>query len=157
VAGKAASAVQLVYRGVPSNIIQLSLVDAAPGILTPPAINDAAAFNQDGSLNNESNAAAGGSILTIFATGCGQTAPASATGVPARLPLPGPAAAVTLAIAGQPAEIVFAGAAPGLVGVMQVNVRIPLDVPVAAAPDRASLTLTVGGHASRSGIAFWVK
>jgi hypothetical protein len=70
-------------------------------------------LSQEGSLNNEGYAAPRG-ILTIFVTGCGQTSPMSATGVPARFPLPGP-------------------------GVVQVNARIPLDVPVAAVPDRASV------------------
>jgi uncharacterized protein (TIGR03437 family) len=157
VAGRAASAVQLVYHGIPSNIIQLPLVDAAPGILTPLAATDAAALNQDGTLNNSINSAPRGSILTIFATGCGQTLPASATGVPAQPLLNRPALPVTLAIGGRPAEIVFAGAAPGLVGVMQVNARIPMDVPVASVPERASLILTIDGHQSRFGITFWVK
>ena len=33
--------------------------------------------------------------------------------------------AVTAAIDGQPAEVLFAGPAPGLTGVGQVNVRVP--------------------------------
>jgi uncharacterized protein (TIGR03437 family) len=157
VAGEAAAKVQLVFRGVPSNVIQLPLADSAPGLLVPLATTDAAAFNQDGTLNSASNAAPRGSILTVFATGCGQTSPASATGVPAQLPPPAPALPVTLTIANRPAEILFAGAAPGLVGATQINLRIPPDVPVESPPGRALLILAVGGHASRPGITFWIK
>jgi uncharacterized protein (TIGR03437 family) len=157
VAGEAAAKVQLVYRGVPSNLIQLPLVDAAPGLLVPLATTDAAAFNQDGTLNSASNSAPRGSILTVFATGCGQTSPASATGVPAQLPPPAPALPVTVTIANRQAEILFAGAAPGLVGATQINLRIPPDVPVESPPARASLILVVDGHASRFGITFWIK
>jgi uncharacterized protein (TIGR03437 family) len=157
VAGEAAAKVQLVYRGVPSNLIELPLADSAPGLLVPLATTDAAAFNQDGTLNSASNAAARGSILTVFATGCGQTSPASATGVPAQLPLAAPALPVTLTIANLQAEILFAGAAPGLVGATQINARIPLDVPVESLPGKASLILAVGSHASRIGITFWIK
>ena len=157
VAGEAAAKVQLVFRGVPSNLIQLPLVDAAPGLLVPLASTDAAAFNQDGTLNSASNAAARGSILTVFATGCGQTSPASATGVPAQLPPPLPALPLTLTVANLQAEILFAGAAPGLVGATQINLRIPPDVPVESPPARAPLILTVDGHASRAGITFWIQ
>jgi uncharacterized protein (TIGR03437 family) len=157
VAGEAAAKVQLVYRGVPSNLIQLPLADAAPGLLVPLATTDAAALNQDGTLNSASNAAARGSILTVFATGCGQTSPASATGVPAPLPPPLPALPVTLTVANLQAEILFAGAAPSLVGATQINLRIPPDAPVKSTPDKASLILVVDGHASRFGITFWIK
>ena len=157
VAGEAAAKVQLVYRGVPSNLIQLPLADAAPGLLVPLATTDAAALNQDGTLNSESNAAGRGSILTVFATGCGQTSPASATGVPAPLPPPLPALPLTLTVATVQTEILFAGAAPGLVGATQINLRIPPDVPVGSPPAKASLILVVDGHASRFGITFWIK
>src|SRR5262249_54651429 len=127
-AGRKSAAVELVYRGIPSNVIQLPLVDSAPGLLTPLASTEAAAINQDGTVNSSSSPAVRGSIFTLFARGCGQTSPASATGVPARPPLAAPALPAVMTIGNRPAEIVFAGAAPGLAGVIQFNARIPTDI-----------------------------
>lgn len=89
----------------------------------------AAALNQDGTLNSASNPAPRGSIVAIWLTGAGNTNPpetdgeitpvGSQTSLPMFLGLYVGGAAVA-------AEILYAGAAPGLVaGLDQVNFRIP--------------------------------
>ncbi len=75
-----------------------------------PAIFPGAILNQDSSVNGSAHAAAPGSVIQIFGTGV------STTGT------------VTGIIGG---EIIghayYAGAAPGLPGVQQVNLRVPAD------------------------------
>jgi len=152
VAGRKQSVVQLVYRGVPSNTIALDVTGAAPGIFTTfTGGSDVLALNQDGSVNGPDNPAARGSIAALFATGAGQTTPASVTGVPATVGTTAAPASVTLA--GRQAEILYAGPAPTLVGVTQVNARVPADAPAG----RAAVVLTVGAASSRSGVVLWVK
>ena len=90
------------------------------------AANQAAVLNQDGTLNSPSNPAAPGSIIAIYGTGGGQTNPMGRTGalsplIQAQLSLP-----VAVQIDGQNADVIYAGAAPGLIsGAIQINVRIP--------------------------------
>jgi uncharacterized protein (TIGR03437 family) len=154
-AGRAATSMQLIYRGVVSNVVAMPVADTAPGIFTALGGSEISALNEDGSVNSSSNPAARGSILTVFATGCGQTSPPSLTGQPAA------AAPLTLvpaiAISTRPVEILYAGAAPGMVGVTQLNVRVPLDVPVQGPADRAGIALSIGGRSSRQGIVFWTR
>jgi uncharacterized protein (TIGR03437 family) len=156
VAGRATTSMQLIYRGVASNVVAMPVADSSPGIFTVLGGTEVSALNEDGTVNGSSNPAARGSVLTLFATGCGQTAPASATGVPAAGGAV-PALTATVSIATRPAEVVYAGAAPGLVGVMQFNVRVPLDLPVQGASDRAAVQVTVGGQSSRQGVVFWAR
>ena len=76
-----------------------------------PAIFPHAVLNQDNTENKAGSAAKAGSILQIFATGI----PTSAT--------------VSVQIADRKNLIpLYAGAAPGLTGVQQVNVAIPADL-----------------------------
>jgi uncharacterized protein (TIGR03437 family) len=158
VSGQADTELQVRYRGVPSNRIRIGVVKAAPELYARLGIlGDAAAINEDGSVNGPSNPAARGSILTLFASGTGITAPAIATGAAAQAPYPAPAIALTLTLAGQPAETVFAGAAPGLVGVLQVNARVPADAAIAPVIRRAAVILKVGEESSRTGVAVWLQ
>lgn len=156
VAGRRTTAVQLIYRGVPSNTVELAVTAAAPELFTLLGTVQAAVLNQDGSINDAGAAAPRGSVVSFFATGVGQTSPASATGTPA------PAAGtltttLTLRMANQPAEVLYAGPAPGLVGVTQINARIPTATPISSTPDRVSVIVSTAGVDSRNGITFWVK
>jgi uncharacterized protein (TIGR03437 family) len=153
VAGRGRTSVRLVYRDVPSNDVELEVAAAVPSIFTSVVGgSDALALNADGTVNSPSNPAARGSVAALFATGAGQTTPASATGVPTPLTAP-PALEATVAIGGRAAEVLYAGAAPTLVGVAQFNVRIPADLP----EGRASVVVTVAGAASRAGVVLWVR
>jgi uncharacterized protein (TIGR03437 family) len=154
VAGRARTSVQLVYRDVPSNTVELAVAAAAPGIFTTFAGgSDALALNQDGTVNGPSTPALRGSIVALFATGAGQTDPPSVTGVPAAAASNG--LRVSAAIAGRAAEVLYAGPAPTLVGVAQINVRVPADLPEGT--QRAAVLVTVGGASSRSGVILWVR
>jgi len=89
-------------------------------------------FEPPPALNSQSNPAEPGSIVVVYGTGAGVTTPAGDDG--ALVPigplsaLPRPAAALGIWVQGirlTPGDILYAGAAPGLVnGLTQVNFRI---------------------------------
>lgn len=121
------------------------LEPANPGLftVTQDGTGQALALNQDGSLNSPANPAPRGSVVQLFGTGQGATDPMVATGEPAPS---GPLAQTTtasattqrecvsrgftcVAISSNLGEVLFSGLAPGFVGLWQVNVRIPSDLP----------------------------
>ena len=127
-AGKTSTQIQVEYNGVRSNIVAVPVQAASPGIFTLDASGrgQGAILNQDNSVNSASNPATGGSIIVIYATGAGQTNPDSVDGRITGAQLPLPRLPVTVSIGGVDAQVLYAGAAPGLVsGVLQVNARIP--------------------------------
>ena len=91
--------------------------------------------------------ASAGDLLLIYAAGLGPVDPAVADGMAAPLSAPFPATVnpVTATVGGQPAQVQFAGLAPGYAGVYQVNVIVP---PGVAAGATVPVILTVGGFSS---------
>jgi uncharacterized protein (TIGR03437 family) len=128
-----AVAVTVVYRGKVAGAAKVQTAPSAPALLN-------VAINQDGSSNAETQAAARGSWMTFYATGEGMT-DGGVAGVAAQAPYAHPLLPVSLKIAGVDAEILFAGSAPGMVGVMQINARVPAGF---VAPGAAKVELTVG-------------
>jgi len=135
-AGKIRTVVQVEYQGQRSNPLVLWVGTEQLGIFTTDSsgTGQAAVLNQDGIPNSASNRAEKGSIVVLFATGEGQTVPPGVDGKLALTPLPRPLGEISAVVDGLPAEVLYAGAAPGLVaGVLQVNVRIPASVRSGAA------------------------
>jgi uncharacterized protein (TIGR03437 family) len=155
-AGEASTQMQVEYQGQLSNTVTIPVVATEPGLFSldasgtgPGAILDAQ-FN----LNSTSNPAAVGSVVLMYATGEGQTAPAGIDGKLAVVPLPAPLLPVTVTIDGIDAPVLYAGAAPGLVaGVMQLNVQIPAGVASGARP----VVVHVGQTQSQSGITVAIQ
>lgn len=88
-----------------------------------------------------------GSVVQIFGTGEGLLDPAAPSGSISkdiRIPL----APVTAMVGGIPAQVDFAGAAPGAPGVFQINVRIPKDALTGEVP----ITINIGGVNSQPGV-----
>ncbi len=147
VSGVSTTSVRVEYGGVRSVAVAVPVRASAPGIFTvdQSGIGQAAVLNQDTTTNSATNPAARGSVISIFATGEGQTDPAGADGVLAMSMLPKPLLPVSVMIGGRPAVVEYAGAAPGLVaGVMQVNARVPAEI----SPGSATLVLAVGEASS---------
>src|SRR5579885_3242520 len=155
VAGQPSVRLEIQYQNATRVRTTWPVADVAPGLFT--AANGAGpvvALNEDGTLHSESAAASGGWVITLFATGVGQTWPPSVSGEPAAAPLPRPAAPISLRIGNNPAEILFAGSAPGFVGLLQINARVPSGfVPTG----NLAVVLTVGGATSQSGVTLAVK
>jgi uncharacterized protein (TIGR03437 family) len=146
IAGSAATHVEVFYQGKSAGALDLAVVKANPALF-PLAVN------QDGSLNSESSPAPRGTVVTLFATGEGLTDGANLSGMAAQPPYPRPILPVSVTVAGIGAELVYAGAAPGLIGELQVNARVPGGfVP----PGPVAVELTVGSFAAPA-MTIWVK
>jgi uncharacterized protein (TIGR03437 family) len=154
--GHAQTQITVEYQGTASSPMAVPVVAAAPGIFSADTSGQGqgAILNQDNSLNSTSNPAASGSIVVLYATGEGQTAPGGVDGQMAGQPFPAPKLAVTVAVNGQNAEILYAGAAPGEVaGLLQINIRLPLGLTAGNIP----VSFSVGGTASQPGLTVAVK
>ena len=108
----------------------LFLRPAQPEIFLNSQTGLAAALNQDGSVNSPQNPAAPGSIVTVYTTGNG-----IATGTDGEiLSQANPSGSLPTAILtpeGTSLEILYSGAAPGLVsGVSQINFQLPDSLPL---------------------------
>ncbi len=151
VATQDSTAVEIEYRGLRSPAITMRVVKSAPAVFTMPDSTQAAALNEDGTVNSIENGAEPGTVVAVYATGEGQTDPAGQDGKIASDVLPKPILPVSVRVNGQYAEVVYAGAAPGFTaGAMQVNFRLPADLPrgvavpvILAVGDVASVPVTI--------------
>ncbi len=131
------AAISIVVDGAAIAGSAVPVVPAAPGIFTSSgATGQAAATNQDGSLNSESNPAARGSIVSLYATGQGSSQ-----------------GDVTLTIAGYTAPLLYAGPAPGFAGLMQLNAQIPCGF---LPPGIQPVVLSIGGVLSQAGVTLTI-
>jgi uncharacterized protein (TIGR03437 family) len=158
IAGQTTTTVQIETGGsvsLPS--FSAPVVQAAPGIFTADrsGYGQAAALNQDGTLNSASNPAAQGSIVTLFATGLGPMKPQLADGVVPEAPTAQPTLPLVLNIDPLNAEIQYVGDAPGLVeGAVQINAVVPQIYTTGA----IMVTLSMGGEfGSNTGVFIFVK
>ena len=141
--------------GAASAPVAVASAATAPGLFTADGsgLGQAAAVNQDGTRNGAAAPAAAGSVLSLYATGEGQTVPLGVDGKLGAAPLPQPVAPVTVKIGGVAAEVRFAGGAAGqIAGVLQVNVVVPAGL-AGAVP----VVLTVGGVPSQAGVTVAVR
>ena len=106
----------------------IAVADARPAVYTVNQTGQglASAINQNGSLNGPNNPAREGTIVAVYCTGLGRLSPPIKDGEPAPADiLSHTVIPVAVFVNGLPAEVLFSGAGPGLMGVYQVNVRIP--------------------------------
>lgn len=155
--GRATTKVQVVSAGKDYSIpIDVKVVDAAPGLFTSGSTGagPAAALNSDLTVNSLANPAARGSVVVLYGTGEGQTNPSGQDGRLIATDLRRPLLPVTATIGGKTADVVYAGSAPSLVsGVLQVNLRVPLDID----PGTATVEVQVGGVPTQAGVTVAVK
>jgi adhesin/invasin len=124
----------------------------APGLLAADGNGHALAVNYPGgALNSVQNPVHPGEYVVVYLTGQGAVDPLVASGAqsPAE-PLSLPVAAVRAQLGGKPAEVSFAGLAPGFVGLLQVNLLVP-DVPGGEQP----LEVIVGDVQANSAV-LWI-
>jgi uncharacterized protein (TIGR03437 family) len=139
----------------------LVVASVSPGLYTlgQDGKGQAAATNQDSQLNNSSNPALRGSVITLYGTGQGQVSPAVPDGFPApSQPLANtvtvPTSDAKTCVNSQPSMCVaignsfgtvqFSGLAPGFVGLWQINVIIPQDV----TPGNVNVRVLINGTPS---------
>jgi uncharacterized protein (TIGR03437 family) len=147
----ASTKLRVEYQLRSSDVRVVPLAAAAPGVFTASGKSQATAVNQNGSFNSDSNPAARGEIVTLFATGSGATSPAGVTG---KLPPPGraPAGKVAVNFADVAGEIQSAGEIAA--GVLQINVRVPASAQTGAG---VPLTVLIDGVASPARATIAVK
>lgn len=157
VAGKASTQMQVEYLGAVSDPVTVPVAAAVPGLFTTnfSGTGQGAIVNPDGSLNSAANPAARGSIVSLYATGEGETNPSGIDGMLAGDTPPKPKLLVTAAIGGVSAEVTYAGGGTGLVaGGMQINVRVPMSLaPGSAVP----VLIRVGDASSQAGVTLAVQ
>jgi uncharacterized protein (TIGR03437 family) len=94
-------------------------------------------------------------VVVLWGTGEGITDPPGVDGRPAVDVLPKPVGPVSVEIGGLPAEVLYAGAAPGNIpGLFQINARISPDV---TPGDRVLLRVKVGNRTSQDGVTVAVR
>jgi uncharacterized protein (TIGR03437 family) len=146
------------YQGANSAGLVAPVVSAAPGIFTASATGSgqAAAVNQDGSINSAANPAKAGSVISLYITGSGLTTPAETDGQLVNAsPPPVSVLTVTAQIGGQQATVTYAGATPTQVsGLTQVNVQIPAGIQTGTA---VPVAVEAGGTAAQSGVTIAVQ
>jgi uncharacterized protein (TIGR03437 family) len=127
--------------------VPLTIQASAPGLFLSDQ-NRAVVQNQDGAVNGPDHSAAPGSIVTAYVTGQGPlNLPIPSGNAAPSDPLIGAVTGISATIGGQNVEVTFAGMAPGLVGVFQVNLRIP-----ALVAGDYPLAIEVGPLTSNSGL-----
>ena len=142
--GQTSSTWTLNYNGVAINKY-VTVQSAVPAVLT--------LLNQDGSTNTQTNPATKGNQAAIFATGIGQTDPPSIDGAVGAPPLPQSKLPVQVTVGGQPADVLYAGPAPGFVGLSQINFVVPPSLPGQSAP----LTISAGPFTGpQTGLYLWL-
>jgi uncharacterized protein (TIGR03437 family) len=141
VAGKSTVDVQVEYNGVRSSAVKMPVLGSRLGIFTfgPAGTGQAAIVNQDGTMNSSFNPAAAGSIVSIYATGGGlPLTPGADDQITGDNPSTFKSSLfIRLMNNGSdddspyfPAEVMYYGGAPrSLAGLIQINARLPRDVP----------------------------
>ncbi len=157
VAGKSSTQVVAVYQGQQSQPLTVPVAAAAPGLysLNFSGSGQAAAFNQDGTLNSSSNPAAKGSIVVLYGTGEGLLTPVPQDGsISAAPPTWQPQQSISLTVGGEPAAVVYGNTAPQEVaGLLQVNAQLSPNTPSGSQP----VVLTVGSIKSQANLTIFVQ
>ena len=145
-----------IRQGLSSTKTSVPVAAASPAIFTLNATGGGpgAILNQDYSVNSPLNPAARSSVIQVYGTGFGALNPLPADGQLAQV-LATTISAVTATINGVPAEVLYAGAAPGLIaGVVQINVRVPDGL---GANSVAPISLRMGSFTTPAGVTVSVS
>jgi uncharacterized protein (TIGR03437 family) len=123
------TATVVVQNGTNSNTVTVPVAETAPGIfsLDQSGTGEAAILHADYSLVNTAKPAAPGETVLIFLTGMGAVTPPVADGTAGGSnPLSTiNASPLTVFVAGEKAQVLFSGLAPGFPGLYQLNVTLP--------------------------------
>ena len=134
-------------NGAVSNTLTVPVAAAGPGLFTG-ASGAAVVQNADYSVNSPDNPAAPSSAIVAYLTGTGPVNGTVADGSPAPTTSVVQATSqVTATIGPQSAQVLFAGLAPGFVGLAQANIVVPAGIAAGNYP----LVVTINGEASNAG------
>jgi uncharacterized protein (TIGR03437 family) len=145
------------YQGQTSAAFTVPVASSAPGVFTLDSSGkgQAVALNPDSSVNSAAAPAKAGDVISLFATGEGETTPAGVDGQLATSPVPQPILPVRVTIGGQTVKPVNAGGVLGdIAGVMRVDVQIPAGIQTGLG---VPVVLQVGDNSSQPGITIAVQ
>jgi beta-glucosidase len=150
-AGRSQAMLTVTVNGQTSPAQAVDLVAYAPGIFTANSqgSGQGAILDLSNRLVEPSNpATAGSSIVVIYCTGLGAVTnrPASASASSVN-PLAVATITPAVSIGGAPAQVLFAGLVPGMVGEYQVNALVPAN---SATGDAVPVTISAGGYTSNA-------
>ena len=115
-----------------SNAVSVPLAPTAPGIFTISnnGLGDGAILHPDYSVVSQTNPALPGETVQVFLTGLGAVSPPVQDGAaaPGKAPLAQVVGPLNVYVGGLPASIQFKGLAPGLAGLYQVNIQVPVNL-----------------------------
>jgi uncharacterized protein (TIGR03437 family) len=119
-----------------------------PGIFIYNGTYAVAVRYDDGSLVGPNNPAHPGDILTVYTTGLGPLSEnlTDGYGAPSN-PLAYTVDPFQMDVNGQQVEVLFSGLAPGFVGLYQLNVRLPRNLPF------GTLNMQIYSQYANSGVA----
>jgi uncharacterized protein (TIGR03437 family) len=108
---------------------QVDMAPVSPGLFTlnGNGTGQVMAFNDDGTPNQPSSQISRGHVISLFGTGLGIVSSAPPDGQPPSDPVPAdtnPDVWIGTAFV-DPANIMFSGLAPGMIGVWRIDVKIP--------------------------------
>jgi len=131
-------------NGGASNSITVSVLGAAPGLFSTSS-GHAVVQNSDFTLNDPGNPAKVGSTIVAYLSGSGPVDTPVADGAATPIgPLVSATSQSSATIGSSPAQVAFAGLAPGFVGLVQVNIVVPADLQTGDYP----LAITIGNETS---------
>lgn len=120
--------VQVINNGTTSNIVTMLVGATAPGVLTQPqnGLGYGDVVHPDGTLVNAQNPAKTGETVSVFLTGLGAVSPAISDGGAGPVnPYSLTTATIAAFVGGVSAPVGYAGLAPQLAGLYQLNITIP--------------------------------
>jgi uncharacterized protein (TIGR03437 family) len=156
VAGRGLTTISVERAGVVLSSLTVPVVATFPGLFTfnSSGSGPVAALNQDNSYHTAANGAPPGSVLVLFATGAGLFDRDVANGEVIGANVTRPRSPVYVRIDREPAEILYAGSAPGFVaGALQLNVRVPVNL----LPGEHRVRLYVGENEAAWSTTMFVK
>ena len=140
----------VVVDGISGREARVQIAPVSPAFfLTSPGLP--AAVDLDGEVITAAHRVSAGEWAILYATGLGDTVPRAISGQLVKQPTP-LAALVTVLLDGVPADINYAGLAPGYVGLYQINVMVPLGT-----SDLPEIRLDVDGALSPEGVFLPVR
>ena len=122
----------------------VAVVAANPGVFTTDGTTGVILHGVGNQPITATSPAAKGEVVVIYATGLGAVSPTPADGAAAGASQT--AAKTTVSIGGIAGSVQYAGMAPGLVGLYQVNVEIPASVASGSVP----VVITINGQSSKT-------
>lgn len=133
--------------GISGESFTLQVNQFSPGLFSMErnGRGQGAILHANGTLVSSTSPARPGETVLVFGTGLGPVQPAPALGVPAASdPLSHTTTNPVVFVGDREAAVTFSGLAPGFVGLYQINVTLPSDLP---AGDHGVI-LTIGGTSS---------